>query len=90
LILTGGERHEAESNRPTDTREKGIVDRLAFETAVSRHSPLTPSQIETLIGEVTAENRRITWQFMKMTPKQQYAVWHIASRFPDARVEAIR
>jgi hypothetical protein len=66
------------------------IDRQAFESALASRSPLTPSQFEQLIGELTAETKSLAWQLMKLPPKDQYAIWHVVKAFPQARVERIR
>jgi hypothetical protein len=66
------------------------IDRQGFESALASRSPLTPSQFEQLLGELTAETKSLAWQIMNLPPKDQYAIYQVVKAFPQARVEKLR
>jgi hypothetical protein len=63
-----------------------------YETAVSTYSPLTPEQLEEILGPVT-EDKRKHWTFIRMPAKDQQRYYLTAVPFCRAfkcTIEAIR
>lgn len=66
------------------------INREAFERAVSEKSPLTPSQVDRMFGEVTADNRALVWAFINLPARFQMAAFSFHVAFEGSTVTAVR
>ena len=82
-----------EQNRDRQLAEASF-NRPAFEAYVAAHSPLTPPQIGRMFGAVDASNKRVVWDFLKWTDKDQAeafaSVMEARRHFPQAVVIGVR
>jgi len=82
-----------EQNRDRQLAEASF-NRPAFEAYVAAHSPLTPPQIGRMFGAVDASNKRVVWDFLKWTDKDQAEafarVMEARRHFPQAVVIGVR
>jgi hypothetical protein len=62
----------------------------AFEQAVAERSPLLPSQVSDLFGAVTADNKSLVWDFIRLPAKLQMMSWQAYRLFEGGRITRVR
>ncbi len=64
-------------------------DRPAFEAQVLSRSPLRPEQFDTMLGGMDGTKKRLAWQLLNMSSRDQFAVWWAVSKVQKAFPAAV-